>query len=261
LWDVHPLRSCRGRAGGPLHAGEIVGPRAEVLRAHADTCPRCNATWAELDRERAEVEQGMPFAHFAAGVRGRLPRARAEVVQVHRRTPTWVARVVPLAAAASVAIVTGVVLLRAPVDPHTERIKGSPAELIVGGSGTTRGAIDGEQLAPGERVRIKVTPDPRQRFGLALSVDAAGKVEPLYDADGRSLSLQPGEAQVLPDSLEFTGSGPERVYVILSEDPLRTDDVARRAQDLFHRAGSVERMGPLPGVPEDEQVTTLLRKP
>jgi hypothetical protein len=139
---------------------------------------------------------------------------------------------------------------------------GAVAELrIGGGEGSQRMARTdvAEPLAPGERVRLGYTPDAR-RYVLALSVDEAGEVTPLYPEAGESLPVEPGAGtHWLPDSIEFTGSGAERVVVLLSDAPVTVEDATAAARQAFEAGGrDVARMPPL-SVDGDQTHWVLLK--
>ena len=117
-----------------------------------------------------------------------------------------------------------------------------------------------EALARGERVRLGYTPDAR-KYVLALSVDSAGEVTPLYPESGQSLPVEPGPGtHWLPDSIEFTGSGAERVVVLLSDSPVAVEDVTAAARRAFEAAGrDVAKMPPLDV--DGDQTHWMLLKP
>lgn len=118
-----------------------------------------------------------------------------------------------------------------------QRIAGVPSGAAVlvrvanAGDGTRQRTVreqTAEPLAPGERIRIAVQPGSH-RFLVAISIGTAGRVTPLYPQSGGSLPVPSGGAmQYLPDGLELTGGGTERLVVVLTDEPL--------AQDLVHRA-------------------------
>lgn len=250
---------CPGFALRRLHAGELSGAEAARVREHADGCARCGAVLAGLAAEDAAFH-ARSFDDFSREVEARLPRVRAETaVPPRRRSPVF-ARAIPLALAASVAAVVFLPrLFDAPAERGVRAKGGAAVEWLIGGAGPVREAVDGERLAPGERVRLQVHPGASGHL-LALAVDAAGEVTPLYERDGRSLPVTPGATAVLPDSIAFEGAGPERLYVLFSERPLAVEAAVGAARAEFGRAGSVEGMGDLPGLAA-EQATTLLVKP
>jgi hypothetical protein len=149
--------------------------------------------------------------------------------------------------------------------PHTNRLKGgATAELRIAGDDGSQRAVpsgDTDTLQPGERVRVGYVAGS-YRYVLALSVDEAGAVSPLYSESGMSLPVEPpgDKRHWLPESVEFTGSGDERVMVVLSERPLKVDEVVAAARRAWESArGKVAEMSTL-GVDGDES-HWLLHKP
>ena len=46
-----------------------------------------------------------------------------------------------------------------------------------------------------------------------------------------------GATRYLPDSLELTGAGVERIFLLLSDAPIDMDAARRAARDAYDRAG------------------------
>jgi hypothetical protein len=95
-------------------------------------------------------------------------------------------------------------------------------------------------LSPGERIRIGYQIGGHE-FVLALSIDDQGEVTPLYPETGRSLRVSRvkgpnGSTHYLPDSVEFTGKGSERLIVILSDQPVEVEAAKQAAHAAFQRA-------------------------
>lgn len=257
LRDPEGAPGCPGFGLRRYHAGELSGAEADRVRDHVDGCARCAAILAALAAE-AEAFHARSFDDFSRAVEARLPRIRAEATPPPRRSPVF-ARAIPLALAAAVLALVFVPRLFALPGEKGVRVKGgATAEWIIGGAGPTRGAVDGERLGPGERVRLKVRPGERTHL-LALSIDGAGEVTALYDEAGRSLPVEPGTTTLLPDSIAFEGAGPERLYVLFSSRPLAVAAAAAAARAEFGRAGSVEGMGALPGLDADQDSTLLVQ--
>jgi hypothetical protein len=86
---------------------------------------------------------------------------------------------------------------------------------------------------------------------LVVSIDDAGEITPIYVENGRSLPIAPGSARTwLPDSLEFTGKGLERLVIVLSASPLTLDQVSAPLRLAWQDArGDLTKLGslPLPG--------------
>jgi hypothetical protein len=237
-------------------AGEALGPEGPAIVAHASACPECRTRLRALDDEQRRFEQAISFDRFAAGVeraaRGSAPAAR-------RRIPL-VAMVAPvLAMAAALALV---VTFR-PKTPET-RIKGGAGMTvrIAGTDGQRDARVDGaEPLAAGERLRVGYAPG-EHAFVLSLSIDARGEVTPLYPERGASLPISdgaPSATRFLPDSLELTGAGLERVVVILSDKAVDVETARRAARAAYDRAGGdLDRLPPL-GLPGEEFSRTFAK--
>jgi hypothetical protein len=115
-----------------------------------------------------------------------------------------------------------------------------------------------EALAHGERVRIGYTPGDH-RYLTSISIDDRGEVTPLYPEAGRSLPISGREQQYLPESIEFTGTGTERLVVVLSDEPLDVEEVKRAAQKAFDEAhGEVSRVDRL-DLPGEQFHRTFLK--
>jgi hypothetical protein len=241
-------------------AGELPAGHAERVQAHATQCARCRAQLRELADEQARFEREVPFERFAAKVE------RARVAGSGAR-PAWMSPALGIAAAALVVAIVAPRLQQA-VTPETgtNRTKGGAEMLlrIAGEGGAQREAnvTDLESLQPGDRVRIGYH-NGGHRFVSVVSIDEAGVVEPLYPVNGESLPVEESEgAHFLPDSLEFTGSGAERVVVVLTDAPIGIEAVVNAAQDAFRRSGGdVRRMPPLPLTVPGEQFHRTLLKP
>jgi len=240
-----------------LHAGESDFPGAEAARLHAAGCAECRERLSGHARAQAQLEAQLSFERFSAGVERAAARQRVPSKPVRRFAP--------LMAMAAVALLGITFAPRLGSEVSLNRLKGSgdAVELRIGGAGgAQRVALPGEpeQLAPGERVRLGYGPGDGG-YLLAVSVDESGVVSALYPEAGESLRAEPGEAmQYLPDSLEFTGGGLERVILVRSERPLSVDAVRAAAARAFSAAGrDVAAMEPLEV--SGEQVQWLLVKP
>jgi hypothetical protein len=91
-------------------------------------------------------------------------------------------------------------------------------------------------------------------------VDAAGEVTPLYPESGESLPVEAGAgAHWLPDSLEFTGAGAERVVVVLSDAPIKVEEARAAARQAFEEGGRDVTKMPALGVAGDQTHWILLK--
>lgn len=244
-----------------LHAGELPSAEATRARTHAAECEQCGAVLRQAEETQRQFEAAVPFERFEAGVKQAEEKARKQELARRGSAQRWMGPVVALAA--TVLVVVAVRPLLAANAVSGVRTKGGAvAELrIGGGEGTQRMARTEapEPLAPGERVRIGYTPDAR-RYVLALSIDAAGEVTPLYPERGESLPVEPGAGtHWLPDSIEFTGSGAERVVVLLSDAPVKVEQATAAAHEAFEAAGRDVAKLPVLSVDGDQTHWMLLK--
>jgi hypothetical protein len=134
---------------------------------------------------------------------------------------------------------------------------------VAGASGQRTARVDGtEPLSAGERLRIGYQTGGH-RYLLALSIDERGEVTPLYPEQGPSLIVPAGVATAthfLPDSLELTGTGLERIVVVLSDLPVDVQVARQAARAAYDRAGG--DLGHLPRLDlPGEQFTRTFAKP
>jgi len=228
-----------------LFAGEAVG---DAVKAHVEACPACAQRLAALRDEQARFEAEIPFERFAAGVE--------RAARTPRKTPTRLLSTAnvrfALAIAATLLLLVGTQRLRATPDSTTRLKGGADVELVVAGrdGGAQRlASVDPstpEALAPGERVRVGLKAGP-WAYAVVVSLDQTGAVSPVYEDAGQSLLLSKAEAlQYLPDSLEFTGRGLERVIVVFSDSPLSVDEVTAAARARYEAAhGDLTHLAPL----------------
>jgi hypothetical protein len=227
------------------HVGDLALRRLRVgeldvgAAAHADACADCRARSKALDEEQRRFEEEISFDRFAAGVERAARRTEAPPLRASKlRTLRFMLPTLSLAA--------GVALFVGMTGKHRAAhngLKGGAAITVrvsAGDTGPQRFAAESapEALAPGERVRIGYQPGPR-RYLLSLSIDERGQVTPLYPEAGSSVAVSKavGEGlRYLPDSIEFTDAGAERLFVILSDQPIDVDAARRAARASFDRA-------------------------
>jgi hypothetical protein len=116
-------------------------------------------------------------------------------------------------------------------------------------------------LGTGDRVRLGHRVAESLRL-VAVALDAQGEVTPLYPTSGEALAVAPGPAfTFLPESLEFTGSGDERIFVVITGAPLTAEQVASRVRQSFEHTG--RRLAETqPRLEDGEQLFTwTFRKP
>jgi hypothetical protein len=237
-----------------LHAGELPGKESQHARAHVSACAECHGVMKGLEADQDRFEAQVPFNRFAAGVERALNRPREEPSR---------ARLNGLLMAVAATVLLVVMARPMLSDPPTNRLKGgASAELRIGGGGPQRAVLPGdtEELSPNEQVRLAYVPGP-YRYVLAVSVDEAGEVSELYAQAGMSLPVEKGPGRHwLPESVEFTGKGHERVVMVLSDRPLDVEAVRASAQRAWVAAGGkVEAMTTLGS--GGEETHWLLHKP
>ncbi|NRD60997.1 DUF4384 domain-containing protein [Corallococcus exiguus] len=237
-----------------LHAGELPTHEANRVREHAEACEACGATLRSFADAQAAFEADVPFESFEAGVE--RARARQASSKESATRSQWVRPLMAVAASVVVLVLARPLLETGgrtdPVQPPVtgNRIKGGAgAELRIGGGVDPQRVASTEApeaLQPGERVRLGYTADTF-RYVAALSVDTQGEVTPLYPESGDSLAVEPGAGQHwLPESVEFTGAGAERVVLVLTDAPVSMDALSDAARKSFVAAGrDVTRMAPL----------------
>ena len=211
-----------------FRAGEFSGEAHEEIARHTAECGSCRVKLRLLQEEQRQFERDIPFERFAGGVERacRVPRPRPK-----RRWAMGGGFGLVAAAAA-------VLLLWRP----SGRVADSRARDVarLAGSDRTKGglsavvriaAASGEAqrslppagsttLQPGERIRLGYN-TAAAGYLAAVSIDDAGEVSTLYPEGGGSLSVKPTQhLTFLPDSLELTGSGRERVFLLLADRPL-----------------------------------------
>jgi hypothetical protein len=245
-------------------AGEALGAEGPLIEAHAAVCAECKARIRALDDEQRRFEAAISFDRFAAGVER---AARGTPAVARRRAPMrrWMA-VPTLAMAAAVAVVVTFHGRAVSIHPvGYDGIKGGAGIIVrvAGAAGQRTARVDAtEPLSAGERLRIGYQTGGH-RYLLSLSIDEHGEVTPLYPEQGASLTVPAGIASAthfLPDSLELTGAGLERIVVVLSDQPVDVQVARQAARLAYDRAGG--DLGHLPRLDlPGEQFTRTFAKP
>jgi hypothetical protein len=255
-----------------FRAGEFSDEAHEEIAHHIAECGSCRAKLRLLQEEQRQFERDIPFERFAGGVERacRVPRPSP-----NRR---WVmGGAFSLVAAAAVVVLLvrssgGVGGLGAhAVGDHvgSNRIKGGLSAVVriaaaSGGAQRSLPPAGSTTLQPGERIRLgysTVAPG----YLVAVSVDDAGEVSALYPESGGSLPVKPTQqVTFLPDSLELTGSGRERVFLLLADRPLDGAAVKQSVHEAHAQAKGDLGALPLPSFPGRTDVrpfTWLFYKP
>jgi hypothetical protein len=214
-------------------AGEFSAEACAKVDRHLASCPACRAKMRVLVEEQRSFASEIPFERFAGGVE------RAQRVPRQRPRRSWALGFSGVVAAAALALFA----LRISLPGHNQhgRIKGSSVEatarIASANSSAQRTVPPGSQevLEPGDHVRLGYkTMDAR--YLAAISIDDRGEVTPLYPETGPALSVSTTpETVYLPDSLEFTGTGHERVFLFLARTPFDLE-AAQNAVKSAHQA-------------------------
>jgi hypothetical protein len=237
-----------------FRAGEFSDEAHEEIARHTAECGSCRAKLRLLQEEQRQFERDIPFERFAGGVERacRVPRPSPK-----RR---WVmGGALGLVAAAAV-----VVLLVRPSErvggwgahavgdrAGSNRIKGGLSAVVriaaaSGGAQRSLPPAGSTTLQPGERIRLGYS-TAVPGYLVAVSVDDAGEVSALYPEGGGSLPVQPTQhLTFLPDSLELTGSGRERVFLFLADQPLDGAAAKKSVRDAHAQAKGDLGALPLP---------------
>ena len=238
-------------------AGEFSGQECAEKDQHLAACAPCRSKLRLLVEEQRAFERDIPFERFAGGVE------RARRVPRPRPRRLWTAGLGGALAAAAVAV-----FLVRTAPPSHNRSKGASVEATVrvasAVASAQRAVPPGSQevLEAGDRVRLGYrTADAR--YLAAVSVDERGDVTLLYPEAGPALAVAPSETTVfLPDSLEFTGAGRERVFLFLARTPFDSAS-ARQAVKTAHASARGDLAAlPNPTFAGGQQVFSwLFRKP
>jgi hypothetical protein len=238
-------------------AGELADVESADADRHLAACPPCRGKLRLLVEEQRAFEHEIPFERFAGGVERacRVPRQRP------RRF--WFAGVGGALAAAAVVLF----LVRGPTT-GPNRTKGGSVEATVRVASAyaagQRAVPPGSQelLEPGDRVRFGYrTGEPR--YLAAISVDEQGEITLLYPESGPALAIGPtAETIYLPDSLEFTGAGREKVFLFLARQPFDSAVAKQAVKSAHERAKGDLGALPNPVFAGGQQVFSwLFRKP
>lgn len=238
----------------------MSGEKLDAATEHLASCAECRARTKELEAEQAKFEAAIPFERFAAGVERATRQPRA--------TPAPTRRPVRIltALAAGILLLVGVPMML--IGEETElrnRTKGgSDVEVVIAApsNGPQRAGspdpLAPEALAPGERVRIGYRAGG-YRYLAAVTIDEKGEVSALYPEAGPSLRIRTdGSTEYMP-ALEFTGTGLERVVVVMTEEPLNIEDVKKAAKHRYDEArGNLSQLGTL-DLPGEQFHRTFLK--
>lgn len=239
--------------------GEFSVDKCALVDEHLAACSACRSKLRGLVEEQRAFEREISFERFAGGVE------RAQRVPRTRPRRAWMVGAASLLAAAALALF--VVRVSPTEHKRTNAIKGGEAEAtlrVATAQGMQRSVPPGSQevLEPGDRVRIGYRA-AETRYLAAVSVDDHGVLTPLYPESGPAMTVAASNEPVfLPDSLEFTGAGRERVFLFLARTPFDLA-AAKQAVRVAYEAGKGDLTAlPSPAFAGGQDVFSwLFRKP
>ncbi|HEY0706061.1 MAG TPA: ACP synthase [Polyangia bacterium] len=259
-----------------LRAGELNATEAASAEQHLEGCASCRARLDALAAEERGFFQTIAYPRFAGGVEraARVPRPERRV----RRNATY-------GVALGLASAAALLLLFRPgtgplVDPTSEsggesavesgnRSKGGTSfeatiRIASADGRAQRSAAPGSttHLGPGERLRVGYAA-PGVSYVMVFTVDDAGAVSSVFDEAGDSARVVASKGTVyLPDSLELTGAGHERLFFVAGKTPFPGGPVHAAVREALNKAGGdLVSMAP-PRLPaEVTGFSWLFRKP
>jgi hypothetical protein len=215
-----------------LETGALDGDRAGRVKEHLDGCEKCRGERARLSALKDE---------FASEV---FPRTRARfserepvAARFYRRPSVWVPA---LASAAAVALALGLAVPERRTDDAAAEIqlKGGTSLSLLARRNGAGVPISGStvELRAGDELRfVVVTAGERASHVLIVSIDGAGEVSVYFPFQGgASGAVQRKGRWEVPGSVILDASpGPERVFVLVSDEPLE----ARPVLEALRRVG------------------------
>jgi hypothetical protein len=233
-----------------LAAGKLPGDEAAGARAHVETCMRCRDDLAAAEAARA---------HFTREV---LPRTLAAVTRRRRR---WWWAIAPAVLVPALAVVALVIWQRrgdAPVVVEDDiRMKGGLAfQMFANRGGEVIAVQEGARLAAGDQIRF-VVGSGGPGFLLVASIDGAGTATVYYPYGGDRSGPATREPAELPGSIVLdTAPGPERVFALVSAEPLDAAVVKQALLAIGARGAGAIRATRTLDVPAAAQATIAFEK-
>lgn len=204
--------------------GALDAATQEAAEAHLRSCSKCNAE-ASAGRALRDRFATDVFPRTVESVvrksalqkRGRVLRLGLQVA-----VPT-----LALAAAVTLLLRSSPAPSSKPADRDYLAVKGSAAmQIVARRGGHSIDVHDGVVLAPEDQIRFMVEPAGLP-YLLVVSIDGAGAASVYYPYDGReSARLSSVGKFEVPGSIVLDRApGPERIYALLSEEPIAASDV------------------------------------
>jgi hypothetical protein len=230
-----------------LQLASLPAEEASSVKAHVDGCTRCRH---ELEALAADHQ------HFDRVV---FPRTSASIGRP--RFWRWALPGAAVAAAAAVLVLWLTPARNAPDGDIATKGAAPPLTLVAAHEGVHITVEDGNTaLRAGDSVRFILHPQGLP-YALVASVDGAGHPM-LYHPFGGSESAAVSAPRVeVPGSITLDDSpGPERVFVLLSRQPLRAADVLNALADLGRQGKSAIRGARRLPVPAERQASVMFEK-
>jgi hypothetical protein len=229
--------------------------KTQAILDHTQACPRCRGIVTQLKHDRHDFLNRHPTDIGSAQI-----IARAHQQKRSSRLALWLAP----ASAALAALLLVILLLESPQPGPGIRTKGEISLKFY--------IQQGDQAIPGksggiyhENDRIQfVYSSGANRYLFLVSIDDQGKVSNFnHEKKTSSVSIIPGANRVLAGSIILDDSiGPERIFAIFSNQPLRFDQIRQAARsaytELRSHGKSVEDLTQLPL--EFSQATLIIYK-
>jgi hypothetical protein len=231
-----------------LLLGEMGAEDVATANLHLGGCARCTDARDALAADRARFASEANVAGLAADALARASRGRLET-DAHAAThPSWQTRwllrwLPALGLGAAVAAVTLLVprAAREPAPLGDLRAKGALSlALFVKSADSAPGADGalhlGEQLHPGDRVRMQISSD-RPGHLAVLALDTTGRVQLYAGAAGAGVPgpptpvVRPGQPELLPGAVELDETlGREVIVALRCDEALPADHLVAALQ-------------------------------
>src|SRR6185295_10732585 len=226
--------------------GALDGPAETRVQAHLAVCTSCRS---------ARTSAAALRAHFTVHVLPRGLRARPRP----RRRWRWHWLAIPALAAALL-----VVVWRRPLDPTAGgdlAVKGTPSwQVFAHRAGQTFAVHDGAALAAGDRIRFAML-SGGARYLLIASIDGSGAATIYYPYDGAESAAIPGDRVEPAGSIVLDDApGPERVFAILSDQPIAADVVKAQLRSIALGGPAAIRATRALALPARAQVSLVFEK-
>jgi len=224
-----------------LALGGLDRETAAQLEAHLASCPACQRD------QQAAAELRDQFA------RSVLPRGLAA-----RQPRRWVWLALPAFAAAMVLAVA--LWPRAAPIPELA-IKGDASwQVFANRDGQTFSVRDGAELAAGDRIRFVVL-SGGAHYVLVASVDSTGAATIYYPYGGEMSAAIQGEQVEPAGSIALDAApGPERIYAILSDQPVAAADVVAQLREVAAGGAAAIRATPTLRLAARAQLSLVFEK-